>query len=93
MKLDSKTIQKLNKIQIHLKAFTLSDICDGSGREITRNSWEGCYEETDCRQNGAQWPLWETIDNKDVKVWKYALSMAFCQRRERMLDKKLGCWI
>ena len=90
--IDGSLLKALNKIRLYLRAFMLSDICDGAGLNITRNAWEAKLLDTDCRGTIAQWPDWKTINKRDIRVWQHALSVAFCTRREQKLDLVLGVW-
>ena len=85
-------MKKLNKIRLHIKAFTLSDICTGDGKRITSTAWNAKISNLDNRQHGCRWPNWEGFNKGDIGLWHLALSKCYCNQREQQLDTPLGSW-
>ena len=85
-------LKSLNKVRLHLEAFTLSDICTGNGEEITTSAWTGLKREADNRHGQYNWPNYEKVCRNDRQIWSQALSVCYCNRRDRKLDTPIGLW-
>ena len=82
----------INKCQLYLRAFTVSDITTGDGKRISHKAWSGIYDENTGR-DGAQWPIIGDPTTSDWNIWRQALRDALCTRRTKHLDQPLGTWI
>ena len=84
------TLATLNRCRLYLKAFTLSDLVTGSGKQIRDEAWHG-RQYKNGREND-DWPVWGRPGLQAWALWRSALKKTFCRYKNKMLDKPLGCW-
>ena len=88
----SEELRKLNRCRIYLKAWTISDIVDGSGVHITSKAYAG---RTDGSRVSTE--TWENIRRPTETywdIWRKSLKLVYCDgTSERTLSQPLSYWI
>jgi len=80
-------LSELNRCRMFLHAIWLSDICDGTGKEILVDCWEGRHP----MRSPYNWPP-TVIHSVEWLRWQQALQKCFGLDRWRHLSQPLGRW-
>ena len=85
-------LQHINRCRLHLQVTTLSDIMEGHGRRISRNSLNCIFDSE--REKHYKWPVQPRPNQRIRQLWKRALKRAF-PRVPNSLDSAytLGSWL
>jgi hypothetical protein len=87
--LTGEDLYDINRVRIFLQVTTLSDITDGSGRNIMEEAYEA--RPMSDRKSRLRWPRQLVITTKQRNLWKKALESAYTSWG-RKLHKPLGHW-
>ena len=85
------SLQQLNKCRLCLKAFSLADITNASGKEITTQAWHGIQNQNS-RNEITNWPSWGRPALQAWSYWRTALKLTFCTDRDKRLRSQLLEW-
>ena len=83
----TKTPQQFNRCRIYLKAITLLDLTNSTGKALYRYALNG--EEHKERFSTHEWPNQHNLHPKYWHQWQTAIKEIFCQTGTHELDRKL----
>jgi len=86
---DSDHLTQINRCRLYLRVIFLSDVVDGSGKELLAAAWNG--ERILSPQRIGQWPNHVKPPPSAWTLWKYYLKKTFLGRGLR-LKEPLGPW-
>ena len=90
-KFTATELQRLNRCRLYLHVSTVSDITDGSGVRISKQSSNG-HRDPD-RPQYHDWPEQGRPGPREWQLWRKALKICFASTTLRELDQPLGVWI
>ena len=78
-----------NKVRLHLKVVTLSDVCTADFSYIDNNMFEAINDYCTVSPSvwSYEWPIIRTITEKDKKIWKQGLKLIFNTDDTRKLNQ------
>ena len=85
----------INNWRIYFQAITLSDICDGQGKQILEPYRE--YREVGnhqkYRKSKLNWPRQDQPNKDSFKIWTRFLQRMLGMQNKRIIRNKLGTWL
>lgn len=87
----TEEIKKVNQCRLFLQVWSLADIVDGSGQNITQNIYNGYRDES--RVSRLSWPSVKRPHYNSWLQWKKFLTSRFCTQEGTLkLSSPLGKW-
>jgi hypothetical protein len=84
-------LKSLNQCQLFLQVTVVSDICDASGRAISKDYFDGVLSTIQSRDIAAVQE--RPVALKIWNLWKRALTILVHNRKDRILCQPLGAWL
>ena len=90
-----KDLQIINYWRLYFRAFRLSDICDGYGKQILLpyRKFAASHQWTDTRQSNLNWPKQSQPNKTSFNIWCKFLKLAFQMQNTGYINIKLEEWI